>query len=101
MAFLRDVLLEDFGFGGLRVAEIHHFVEKLVDDDEIVADGFLLQGFEVFGEDGDEAVEEEENGGGVRVAFGEGEDVEVRVPDVEVLGWAVREYFLGESKNGN
>ena len=101
VAFLRDVLLEDFGFGSLRVAEIHHFVEKLVDDDEIVADGFLLQGFEVFGEDGDEAVEEEEDRGGVRVAFGEGEDVEVGVPDVEVLGLAVGEYFLGERKHGN
>ena len=77
MRFLRDVFLEYLGFCSLRVTEIHHFVEELVDDDEVVADGFFLEGFEVFGEDGDEAVEEEEDGGGVGVAFGEGEEVEV------------------------
>ncbi len=89
MALLRDVLLQDLGLGGLRVAEIHHLVEELVDDDEVVADGFLLEGFEVFGEDGDEAVEEEEEGGRVGVAFCEGEEVEVGVADVEVL-WVRR-----------
>lgn len=77
MRFLRNVFLQDLGFCGLRVTEIHHFVEEFVDDDEVVADGFFLEGFEVFGEDGDEAVEEEEEGGGVGVAFGEGEEVEV------------------------
>ena len=85
MTFLRDVFLEDFGLGGLRVAEIHHFVEQLVDDDEIVADGFFLEVLEVVGEDGDEAVEEEEDRRGVGVEFGEGEQVEVGVSDVEVL----------------
>lgn len=69
MRFLRDVFLEDLGFGGLRVAEIHHFVQKFVDYDEVVADGFFFEGFEVFGEDGDEAVEEEEDGSGVWVSL--------------------------------
>lgn len=77
MALLRDVLLQYFGFGGLRVTEIHHFVEQLVDDDEVVADGFFLESFEVFGQGGDEAVEEEEEGCGGGVAEGEEEDVEV------------------------
>lgn len=85
MTFLRDVLLEDLGLGGLRVTEIHHLVEELVDDDEVVADGFFLEGLEVLGEDGDEAVQEEEEGGGVGVSFCEGEEVEVGVADVEVL----------------
>lgn len=90
VALLRDVLLQDLGFGGLRVAEVHHLVEELVDDDEVVADGFLLEGLEVLGEDGDEAVEEEEEGGRVGVALCEGEEVEVGVADVEVL-WMRRE----------
>ena len=85
MRLLRDVLLEDLRLRGLRVAEIHHFVEEFVDDDEVVADGFFFEGLEVFGEDCDEAVEEEEEGGGVWVSFCEGEEVEVGVSDVEVL----------------
>lgn len=83
--FLRDVLLQDLGFRRLRVAEIHHLVEELVDDDEIVADGFLLQCLEVFSEDGDEAVEEKEERGRVGVALRQGEEVEVRVANIEVL----------------
>ncbi|KAL8984656.1 MAG: hypothetical protein Q9177_004639, partial [Variospora cf. flavescens] len=75
----------DLRFRRLRVAKVHHLVEELIDDDEVVADGFLLERLEVFGEDGDEAVEEEEEGGWVGVAFRQGEEVEVRVSDVEVL----------------
>ena len=85
MGFLGDVFLENFGLGGLRVAKIHHFVEEFVDDDEVVADGFFFEGFEVFGEGLDEAVEEEEEGCWVGVAFCEGEEVEVGMADVEVL----------------
>ena len=85
MRLLGDVLLEDLGLGGLRVAEIHHLIEELVDDDEVVADGLLFEGFEVLGEDFDDFVKEEEDLGGVGVALCEGEDVEVVVADVEVL----------------
>lgn len=53
---LRDVLLQNLGFGGLGVAKVHHLVEKLVDDDKVVADGFLLQRLEVLGEDFDDLV---------------------------------------------
>jgi hypothetical protein len=69
----------------LRVAEIHHLVEELVDDDEVVPDGFFLELLEVFGEDLDDLVEEEEDLGGVCVSFGEGKEVEVVVSDIEVL----------------
>lgn len=85
MRFLCDVFLEDLGLGGLRVAEIHHLVEELVDDDEVVPDGFFLELLEVFGEDLDDLVEEEEDLGGICVSFGEGKEVEVVVSDVEVL----------------
>lgn len=70
MGFLGNVFLQDFRFRGLRVAEIHHFVEEFVDDDEIVADGFFFEFFEVFGEYFDDFVQEEEDFGGVGVAFG-------------------------------
>ena len=82
---LRDVLLQDLGLGRLRVAKVHHLVEQLVDDDEVVADRLLLELLEVLGEDLDDLVQEEEDLGGVCVALGQGEEVEVVVADVEVL----------------
>lgn len=85
VGFLGDVLLEDLGLGGLGIAKVHHFVEKLVDDDKVVANRLFLEGFEVLGEDLDDLVEEEEDFGGIGVALGEGEEVEVVVADVEVL----------------
>ena len=85
MGFLGDVFLEDLGLGGLRVAEIHHLVEELVDDDEVVPDGFFLELLEVFGEDLHDLVEKEEDLGGICVSFGEGKEVEVVVSDIEVL----------------
>ena len=69
MRFLGNVFLEDLGFGGLGVAEVHHFVEELVDDYEVVSYGLFFEFFEVFCEDFDYFVEEEENFGGVGVAF--------------------------------
>lgn len=85
MGLLGDVLLEDLGLGGLGVAKVHHLIEELVDDDEVIADGLFLEGLEVLGEDLDDLVEEEEDLGGICVAFCEGEEVEVVVSDVEVL----------------
>jgi hypothetical protein len=69
----------------LRVAKIHHFVKQLVDDDKVVADGFFFELFEVFGEDLDDFVEEEEDFGGICVAFREGEEIEIVMSDIEVL----------------
>ena len=54
---MRDVLLENLRIGRLRKAEVHQFVEQLVDDDEIVANGFLFEFFEVFTEDAHAFVE--------------------------------------------
>lgn len=85
MRLLRDVLLQDLRLRRLRVAEVHHLVEELVDDDEVVPDGFLLQLLEVFREDFDDFVQEKEDLGGVGVALCEGEKEEVGVADVEVL----------------
>lgn len=51
VGFLGDVLLKDLGLGGLDVTKVDHLVEKLVDDDKIVADGLFFELLEVFGKD--------------------------------------------------
>ena len=85
MRLLRYVFLQYLAFCRLRVAEIHHFVEELVDDDEVVADGFFFERLEILCEDLDDLVKEEEDLGGIGVAFCEREEVEVVVPDIEIL----------------
>ena len=77
--------MQDLRFCGLRIPKVHHLVKQLVDDDKVVADGFFFQLFEILGEDFDDFVEEQQDLGGVGVAFCESEEVEVVVPDVEVL----------------
>ena len=46
-AYLGDVLLQNLGVRSLRVSEVHHLVEQLVADDEVVADALLLHLLEV------------------------------------------------------
>jgi hypothetical protein len=69
----------------LRVAKVHHLVQKLVYNNEIVADGFFFESLEVLCEYLNDFVEEEEDLGSICVALGEGEDVEVVVANIEVL----------------
>ena len=69
-----DVLLENLALSCLRVAKVHHLVHEFVDDDKVVADGFLFEFFEVLDEDGDEAVKEEDDFCGIGIAFRECED---------------------------
>jgi hypothetical protein len=88
---LRYVFLQYLGLGGLRVAEVHHLVQQLVDDDKVVADALLLELLEVLGEDLDDLVQEQQDLGGVGVALGEGEQVQVVVADVEVVDALVGE----------
>lgn len=57
----------------LRVSEIHHFVEELINNDKVITNGFLLELLEVLGEDGDEFVKKQEDSCGVGVAFGHGD----------------------------
>ncbi len=80
-----DLLLQYLTLRRLRIPEIHHLIQKLVDYNKIVAYALLLQLFEVLGENLDDLVQEEEDLGGVGVAFREGEQVEVVVSNVEVL----------------
>ncbi len=81
----KSSLLQDLALGGLRVAKVHHLVQQLIDDDKVVAYALLLQHLEVLGEDLDDLVQEEQDFGGIRVALGKREDIEIVVPDIEVL----------------
>ena len=47
---LRDIFLKDLAFRGLRIAKVHHFVQKLVDYDKIVAYALLFKFLEVLDE---------------------------------------------------
>ena len=77
--------MQDLALCCLRVSKVHHFVQQFIDDDEVVSDTLLLQHLEVFGEDLDDLVEEQEDLGGIGVSFGQGEDVEVTMTDIKVL----------------
>jgi hypothetical protein len=85
VGLLCNVFLEDLRLGGLRVAKVHHLIQQLIYNDEVVADGFFLKRLEVFGEDLDDLVEEEEDLGGIGVAFRECEEVEVIMADIKIL----------------
>ena len=73
-----------FASVNLRVPVVADLVEELVDDDEVVADGLLLELVEVVLEDGDDAVEEREQRHGVGVGLGERQEVQIVVLDVRV-----------------
>jgi hypothetical protein len=53
-----DVLLQYLALGRLRIAKVHHLVEQLVNDDEIVSYALLFQLLEIFGEYLDDFMEE-------------------------------------------
>ena len=54
------------------VAEVHHLVEKFVDNDKVVPYRFFFEFLEIFGKDFDNLVEEEEDLGSICVSFCEG-----------------------------
>lgn len=74
-----DEPLEQLDLCGLRVAVVHHLVEQLVDNNEVIADGLLLHIFEVALEDCHEGVEEGEDQHCVVIFLGDGDEVEVVV----------------------
>ena len=64
-----NVLLEDLALSCLGVSEVHHLVHEFIYDDEVVANGFFFEFFEVFNEDGDKAVKEKDDLCRICVAF--------------------------------
>lgn len=79
VGFCLDEALEQLDLGCLRVPVIHHFVQQLIDDHEVVADGLLLCFLEVAFEDVHEGVQEAEDHDGVVVLLGDGDQVEIVV----------------------
>jgi len=61
----------------LWVAKVHHLVQQLVYDDEVIPDRLFFELFKVLGEDFNDFVEKKEDFCGVGVTFGEGEKVKV------------------------
>ena len=80
-----DPLLQYLTLRSLRIPKVHHLIQQLVYDDEIVPYRFLLELFEILGKHLDDFVQEKEDLRGVGIAFGEGEHVEIIMSDVEVL----------------
>ena len=80
-----SALLKDFVLRGLGIAEVHHFIQQFVDDYEVIPYTLFLELFEILGEDLHDFVKEEENLGGIGIAFRQSEQVEVVVSNVEVL----------------
>ena len=79
VALCLDEPLQQLDLSGLRVAIVHHLVEQLIHNDEVVADGLLLHVLEVALEHVDERVQEGEDHDSVVILLGDGDEVEVVV----------------------
>lgn len=64
--------MKDFRFSCLRMAKVHHLVEKLVYNNVVVPDTFFFELLEVLGKDLHDFVQEEQNLSGIGVSFGNG-----------------------------
>lgn len=69
----------------MRVTKIHHLVEELIYDDEIIPNTLLLKLLKILGEDLNDFVHEEEDLGGICVSLRKCEEIQVVVADVKVL----------------
>lgn len=75
-------LLQDLRFRCLRIAKVHHFVKKFVDNDKVIPYTFLLQLLEVFCKDLNDLMKKEEYFGCIGVALSQGQEIEVVMTDV-------------------
>jgi len=53
----------------LRISKVHHLIQQLVDNDEVISYTLFFQLFEIFGENFDDFVKEEEDLGGIGIAL--------------------------------
>ena len=72
-----DVLLKYLHLCDLRIAVIHHFIKKLVSDDEIVSQTFVFELLEIALENIPDLVEESEDHSDIRVSLGHRDHVNV------------------------
>mmetsp|Transcript_6541 Transcript_6541/g.12955 ORF Transcript_6541/g.12955 Transcript_6541/m.12955 type:complete len:393 (-) Transcript_6541:127-1305(-) len=75
-------LFQSLGVGCLGVSEIHHLIQELVDDHEVVLDTFLFKLVEVLSHDFHHKVQEVENHHDIRVLVGDSHDVKRVMLDV-------------------
>lgn len=66
---MENALLENLALGCLGKPKVHHLVQQLIDNHKVVPDRLLFELLEVLGQDGREAVEEDDNFGCVRVTL--------------------------------
>lgn len=59
------------------ISVVHHFVEKFIDNNEVISDGLFLYVLEITFENADEGVNEGEHHDCVVVFFGDGDYVEI------------------------
>lgn len=64
-----DSLLQNLTLRCLWISKVHHLIHELIDYDEIVPNGFLLEFLEVLDENLSESVEEQDCFDGIRVSF--------------------------------
>jgi hypothetical protein len=77
--------LQYLGLCSLWISKVHHLVQQLVDDDEIVPYALLLEFLKVLCKDLDNFMEKEENFGSIGVSFGKSEKIEVVVSYIQIL----------------
>lgn len=67
---IQHVLLQNLALRGLWISKVHHLIHKLVYNNKIIPDTLLLEFFEIFNEDGDKSMEENDDFGGICVSLG-------------------------------
>ena len=70
MTFSLDELLQDLELRVLRIPVVHHFIQQLIDDHEVITDALLFHLLEIFGEHLDELEQERKDQENVRVPAG-------------------------------
>lgn len=81
----RGGLLKDLSLRRLGISEIHHLIQQLVDNDEIVPNTLLLELLEILREHLNYPVQEQQYLCRIRIPLCQCKDVEIVVSYVEIL----------------
>jgi hypothetical protein len=97
VSFGLDILFKYLDFGHLRITVVHHLVKQLIGDNEVISNRFILYFFEVLAEHILHFVKERKHESHVRVALGDGHDVDIVNADPHVGYVLLCEHRLDES----
>ena len=67
-------LAEDFGIGGLRIAEVHHLIKQLVDDDKVITNTLLAHFAKVLFENFNQLVQEQQSHRSIDITVSDSQD---------------------------